>query len=65
MLQIGGWVGVWGGGEIVIIMPEALSFAESRRQQTNKSSDPLKHCNNLSFHVDDDDDDDLVEFCQL
>jgi hypothetical protein len=30
MLQIGGW----GGGGIVIPMPEALSFAESRRQQT-------------------------------
>jgi hypothetical protein len=28
MLQIGGWV-----GKIVIPMPEALSFAESRRQQ--------------------------------
>jgi hypothetical protein len=30
MLQIVGWVG---GGEIVIPMPEALSFAESRRQK--------------------------------
>jgi hypothetical protein len=29
MLQIVGWV----GGGIVIPMPEALSFAESRRQQ--------------------------------
>jgi hypothetical protein len=27
---LGGWVG---GGQIVIPMPEALSFAESRRQQ--------------------------------
>jgi hypothetical protein len=32
MLQIGGWVG-GGGGQIVIPMPEALSFAESRRQK--------------------------------
>jgi hypothetical protein len=30
MLQI--WVGGW-GGQIVIPMPEALSFAESRRQK--------------------------------
>jgi hypothetical protein len=27
--NLGGWVG---GGQIVIPMPEALSFAESRRQ---------------------------------
>jgi hypothetical protein len=33
MLQIVGWVGGWRGGKIVIPMPEALSFAESRRQQ--------------------------------
>jgi hypothetical protein len=26
-------VGGWGGGKIVIPMPEALSFAESRRQK--------------------------------
>jgi hypothetical protein len=32
MLQIVGWVGE-GGGQIVIPMPEALSFAESRRQK--------------------------------
>jgi hypothetical protein len=31
MLQI--WVGGWVGGQIVIPMPEALSFAESRRQK--------------------------------
>jgi hypothetical protein len=30
----GGWVGGW-GGKIVIPMPEALSFAESRRQKMN------------------------------
>jgi hypothetical protein len=35
MLQIVGWVGGWGGpgGGIVIPMPEALSFAESRSKQ--------------------------------
>jgi hypothetical protein len=35
MLQIGGWVGGW--GEIVLPMPEALSFAESRRQKSGLS----------------------------
>jgi hypothetical protein len=34
MLQIVGWVGGWVGGKIVIPMPEALSFAKSRRQKT-------------------------------
>jgi hypothetical protein len=34
MLQIVGWVGGWGG--IVIPMPEALSFAESRRQKWSR-----------------------------
>jgi hypothetical protein len=31
--NLGGWVGGWVGRQIVIPMPEALSFAESRRQK--------------------------------